>query len=136
MSDKFKIYLSHLREGRREVFEGDFSPCLMDIDEKDLSFPWPITLSGEAYLAEGSLMVGFSAKVKARVRCAICNELTSIDLNVNKYLHEEKLGTIFSGVFDFRPVLRESILLELPLTAECNGNCPERESLQLFLKKD
>ena len=39
-----------------------------------------------------------------------------------------------SGIFSFKDLLRETILLETPLVAECEGKCPKRLDYQQFLK--
>ena len=67
--------------------------------------------------------------------CAVCNKMIPTEVSVNNFYHTEMIQEIPSAVFDFREILREALLIELPLVVECNkGNCPERETLAPFIR--
>jgi hypothetical protein len=50
------------------------------------------------------------------------------------FYHTELLSEIPSAIFDFRAVLREALLIEVPKTIECRGGkCPERATIAPYL---
>jgi uncharacterized metal-binding protein YceD (DUF177 family) len=49
--------------------------------------------------------------------------------------HAVPLSEIKGNEFDFREVIRENLLIEVPSFAECNGRCPEREKLKKYFKQ-
>lgn len=132
MDDVFKIYIHRLTEGRTEKIRETLDPTFMDISEADLVFDSPIEVSGEAEMASTTLVIRLNVDTEIAVPCSICNNLTRVKISVRDYCHTEDLSDIKGGIFEYQNVLREAILLEVPLTAECSGNCPEREKLAIF----
>lgn len=132
----FNIYIDQLKDGRIEKIQETLSPDFLEVNEKDLEFPEPIILSGEAYLANDQLVLRLSASTKVNLPCVICQEPVSLPINVEDFYHAVSLAEIKTAVYSFRDVLRETILLEVPGFAECNeGHCPERENIEQFFKK-
>lgn len=134
--DGFKIYVEQLKGGYVEKIREVFSPDFLDIHEKELAFLDPIFVEGEAYLAEGSLVLRLQILTEATLPCKICNEPLKVPLRLNDFYQTEPLENIKSGVFSMKTLLREAILLDVPTFAECNqGKCPSRTELEKFLKK-
>ena len=137
MGDEFKIFVLRLREGQKEKIEESFSPTFLDIHEADLAFTAPVNLEGEAELADETLILHFAIETEATMPCAICNEDVQVKLEIADFCSTIAVEEIKSGTFDFRDVVREAILLELPSRAECNeGNCREREVLAKYLRSE
>lgn len=136
MPDEFKIYIDRLKGGSTHQINTSFHPSFLEIDEKELQFRKPVTIQGEAYLTDDHLVIHLSAATIAEMPCAICNHTTQFPLAVHQFYHTEPLSEISSSVYDFSQVVREALLIELPRTIECNGNCPERESLTPYLRKE
>ncbi len=135
MQEAFKIWIDRLTEGRVQKINNTFDPSFMEIDEKELKFRAPVVVAGEAYLAEAELIIHMTAKTKATMPCAICNEMLDTDLKVENFYHSIELKEIEGAIFDFSSHLREALLIELPTHFECSGgNCPERPNIKPFLR--
>ncbi|MCC6127797.1 MAG: hypothetical protein IT584_01160, partial [Chlamydiae bacterium] len=123
------------RGGLTEAIDAALDPSFLDVQEAELLFPSPVLLKGEVYLTDEHLIIHLKASTKTVRPCAICNEATTTDLCVSNFYHTEMIQDIPSAVFDFREVLREALLIELPLVVECSsGKCPERKSIAPFMK--
>lgn len=94
-----------------------------------------ITYALKAYITDGHLLLNFDASCDITLPCKICNEDTKIAISLVKQTHLESLEEIKKGVYDASMCIRNAILLLIPDFAECNGNCPEREFVNKFLKK-
>lgn len=137
MEEEFKIYVDRLRGGHEKKIDECLSPDFLDIKEADLSFEKEVILEGTTYLAEQELVFNFSVNTEALLSCAICSAKVPIEIKVKNYYHMEPLENLKSGVFNYKELLRETILLEVPLIAECaNGNCPKRKEILKYLKTD
>lgn len=137
MDDRFKIYIDQLRDGEMENLSEDFSPEFLDVNEQDLKFVDPVNLQGEAYLAEDMLMLHLNIKTACLIPCAICNEPVKVPIEVIGFYHAEPLEEIKGGIFHFQEILRETILLNTPILAECKqGKCPQRGPLEKYLKPE
>jgi len=134
--DHFKIYADQLREGSIEKIEETFSSEFIDVHEKDLAFNAPVSIRGHAYLAEDMLVLHIDISTIATVPCSVCNDSVDVKIAVKGFYHAVPLYEIKSGIFDFREILRETILLEAPLLTECHeGKCPQRKTLQKYIKE-
>jgi uncharacterized metal-binding protein YceD (DUF177 family) len=134
MDDLFKIYVEQLREGRERLIEETLDPEFLDVNEEDLAFVEPVEVTGSAYLAEQELVIHWDAHTEALIPCAICNEPVEVPVEVNNFYFSEPLSEIKTGIYSFKDLLRETILVETPLFAECAGSCPKREEYKQFLK--
>lgn len=136
MQEALKICIDRLSSGKTEKIEGVINSSFLGVMEKELQFPSPVVLSGEAYLADDHLIIHLNASTKARMPCAICNEMIETDLTVDHFYHAEAIEDIKGAVFDYSEPLREAILIELPRYIECrSGNCPERKAIAPYLRK-
>ncbi len=137
MNDAFKIYVEQLRDGHTERIAEEFPPKILEVEEKDLKFLAPIKVDGEAYLAEDDLVIHLAIETAATLSCTICNDPVEVPIRVDDFYHVEPLKNIKSGVFNFREVLRDDILLNTPHFAECSeGKCPKRSELKKYMKSD
>lgn len=136
MDDVFKIYVEQLRDGREEKVSEKLDPSFLDIDEPDLKFDKPVELQGVVYLADNELVLHWDIKTEALLSCLICNEPVRVPIHIQNFYYCESVQKIKTGIYNFKNLLRETILLELPGFAECNeGNCPKRKEFKDYLKK-
>lgn len=136
MGDEFKIFVHRLKDGQKETIEETLSPEFLDIHEKDLAFSVPVKIHGEAECVDQALMLRLHIKTEATMPCAICNENVQVKLEVPAFWHTEEFENIKGDVFNFKDILREAVLLELPPRAECNhGSCPQREILAKYFSR-
>jgi uncharacterized metal-binding protein YceD (DUF177 family) len=134
MDEVFKIYVEQLREGRQRTFNEVLDPSFIEIKEDELAFNDPVELKGEAYLAEEELIIHWHVKTKALVPCSICNEKVVVPIEIANFYYSEPLADIKTAIYNFKDLLREIIVLEAPLFAECNqGHCPKRVEYNQFL---
>jgi uncharacterized metal-binding protein YceD (DUF177 family) len=133
--DNLKIYIDRMQGGQSHKIDETLPPEFLEIDEKDLLFDEPIALKAEAYIADDHLIIQLNAETSAYLPCSICNEPVQLPIVVKDATTTKPLSEINGSVFDLSGEVRESLLLQTPLFAECSGGkCPERESLKKFLK--
>lgn len=137
MNEAFKIYIDQLRDGHSEKISENLDPEFLGVREEDLNFVDPVDVEGEAYLADNDLVLHLDVHTLATIPCAICNEAVKVPIDLTNFYHTTPTVEIKSGIFNFRETLRENILLNTPLFAECNnGQCPEREELKKFFREN
>lgn len=135
MLEPLKIWIDRLTDGKTQKIRATLAPSFLDVEEKELIFPSPVAVQGEAYLADAHLVVRLKASTQATMPCTICNEMINIDLKIENFYHTEALEEVRSGVFDCSDALREALLLELPQYVECcQGSCPERSRMAPYLR--
>lgn len=132
---ELKIYVDRLKEGQKETFKGKISSDFMP-KEQELFFEKEMTLSGEAYIAGDHLMIKLNAKILAFIPCCICNKPTEVPLILSDFYHAEPIEEIPAAIFDFSELLRTDLLLQLPKFIECQGKCPERDTIKKYLKQE
>lgn len=135
-NEAFKIYVEKLRRGDTEKISESLPSDFLDIHEEEISFPEPIAIEGEAYVANDSLMLKLNASTMLYMPCSICNAKVGVGIKLQDFYHSEPLEETKSGIFNFKEILREAILLEIPQFAECHdGKCPRRDEIKKYLKK-
>lgn len=137
MDECFKIHVEQLRDGRSKDISGSYSPEFLDIHEKSLAFLDPVEIHGEVYLVEEMLMMHVDISTLATIPCSICNNPVKVKTAIQGYYHGVPLSEIRGGIYYFHEILRETILLEIPILAECNdGKCPARKEIKKYLKQE
>lgn len=135
--DRFKIYVHRLKEGESEVISETFDPSFLQVDEKELKFEAPIEVNGTAYVSNNNFLLTMTVCTDVILPCVICNEQTKIALKAEQLVHDQTMEELKSGIFHMGEMIRQGLLLELPLTAECrDGKCPEREHLTKYFSKE
>lgn len=136
MDDTFKIFIDQLREGHAQKINESVSPDFLQIHEKDLRFKKNIEITGETYLATDHLVIHLDVQTEAELPCAICNEWAPIKMHLSNLYFSIPLKEVKGAIYDFKSILREEILLEVPQFAECEGGCPVRENIKKYLKEN
>ena len=137
MSEELKVYIDRLRDGKVEKIDVSLSPEEIDLVDRDITFSEPVHLKGEAYTAEETLVLHLNIALVCNINCSICNQPTKHEIKLKGIYHTIPTAQIKSGVFHIGELIREDILLEAPHFIECNqGNCPERNSIDKYLKKN
>ena len=135
--NQFRIYVERLRDGQTETLKESFPSDFLEVHEKDLSFPGPVEIEGEAYIADEMLILHMDIKAAALIPCIICSEPVQVEIAIPGFYHAVPLAEIKTGVYSFMELLREIVLLETPSLAECRaGKCPQRQELQKYFKKE
>lgn len=130
----FKIYVDRLHDGNVEVIEETFAPAFLEQDREDLAYKKDVRITGEAYTAENELVIHLDVHTEATLPCKICNQPVNVPVELKGLYLVESLEKMKSGIFIFKNLLREAILLEAPSFAECSGGqCPERRTMSAFL---
>jgi len=137
MEEQFKIYVDRLREGQVENIQENIAPASLNLEEEqEVDFQGDIGVEGEAYIANDTLILHFRIEAHCIVPCTICTEPVPTEIIVSDLYHAEPLQEIKGGIFCFKDLVREVILLEVPDRTECEGNCPQRKEIERFLKKE
>lgn len=135
-TEPFRLYIDRLRGGQVEKIQGPFPSDFLGEEEEGLKFPFPVAAKGEAYLSEEHLVIRLEAGVRALVPCCVCNEFTEITLETKDFYQTVPLSEIKGALYSFKESLREALMIELPLYAECTGGkCPKRDVLAPYMKR-
>jgi uncharacterized metal-binding protein YceD (DUF177 family) len=136
MEDRFKIFVERLRDGHTEQIQEVFLPDFLEIQDEDLLYQDNVYVKGKAYLVEDNLIIHLDIRTSARLPCIICNEPVVVPVEIHGFYHTEPIAGIKGSVFNYTNVLREIIILESPVFAECKGKCPQREEIEKYLFKE
>ena len=135
--DAFNIYIDRLRNGKNHRIDGNFPPSFLEVEEDSLRFEKPVTVKGEAYIAEDDLVLHLTVKAEASMPCSMCNEMTPIKVSLESFYEAIPLSEVKGAIYDFRECLREEILLQIPHSVECRGgDCPARKEMTQYLKAE
>ena len=134
MSEDFKIFIDRLSSGKEDELLFSFELQKKDIPKQGMSFPYPVRVSGKAYVADEYLVVHINLETKYNTQCKICNEIFEKPFSLSGYYLAEPLENISSRVYHLYDPLKDAILLGVPEFDECEGNCPQREHLSKYLK--
>ncbi len=131
----FKILIDRLKGGQTHQIEEMADPTFLGPDEPELQFKAKVFAKGEAYLTDDHLIIHLKAATTVSMPCAVCNKPTHVELKVDDFYHAEPTEEIKGAIFDISEALRESLLIELPRTVECNGgNCPDRSTIEAYMR--
>jgi len=137
MDDRFKIYPDQLRNGSVEEIDELYEADFLHVNEKELKFTKPVSVKGQAYLADDNLVLHLDIEAFAVMPCSICNEAVEICIDIDGFYHVEPLAEIKGAVYNLKELLREAIVIDVPNFAEChNGHCPQRKEMAKYFKKD
>lgn len=135
--DNLKIYIDRLKGGHTLKIQETLSPEFLDVKDEELIFKDPVRVCGQAYLADDHLVIHLDIETSTSLPCSICNSGVSSPVFIKNHYCTIPLSEIKHAIFDFTESVRETILLQTPLYAECNkGQCPERENIKKFLKSN
>jgi uncharacterized metal-binding protein YceD (DUF177 family) len=136
-SMRLAIFLDRLKKQSLQILEEKVPSSFFSLDEEERLFSPYVEIKGQTYLASDHLIIELRVSTQVSLPCCICNQFVVIDLRPQPLHHAEEVALIPSGIFDYSSLIREQLLLEVPAFAECNGSqCPERELLKKFLKKE
>ncbi|MFZ4099443.1 MAG: YceD family protein [Chlamydiia bacterium] len=136
----FRLYVDRLQSSghagsREELISESVPPDFLDVHEKELQFPSPVSFSGKAYMAGDQVILKLAIETEAIVPCPVCNEGTTVVVKLGNVLVTMDSKSVEGGILDLRDVLREEILLATPQWAECRPEgCPERATLDRLRK--
>ena len=135
MDNQTLLYIDRLSLEKTESIDEVLSPNFIEVDENELQFPSPVLLKGKAYIANSHLILELNFRTSFLMPCAICNQMVEKKMKIDSFYHAEELANIRDHVYNYKNLLREAILLELPLSLECSGNCPQRDKLNPYIKE-
>jgi len=137
MHELLKIYVDRLREGASERISGSLPADFLDISDGSVAFKGPIEISGEAYIAEKTVVVRLKVQLTSMIPCIICGDMFPYPMKVQNTYITVPLEEVKGGIFNIQDRLREEILLEVPHFLECHGgNCPSRGEIEKYLISD
>jgi uncharacterized metal-binding protein YceD (DUF177 family) len=134
MSHELNIFVEQLQEGLPEKISLTVPSGFFDLNETDLTLDAPVSIKGEIYVTDHHLILHLEAQTHAKMPCAVCNNPTDLSLEAKIY-ESLPLSELESTIFDYSSFVKEELLLQIPLVAECQNNCPERLNLKPFLKE-
>ncbi len=136
--DRFRIFVEQLRHGHTETISESFEPDFLEVDEPELKFVAPVDLEAEAYVTENELVLHLTqVHTTAEMPCRICNQPVRVGITIRNNYQTIPMEEVRGGIFDFRELLREVVLLEVPSFVECSEKgCPERKALKRYFKEE
>lgn len=131
-----KVYIDRLRDEKSEKIKESLPPDFIDIEDSELAFDHPIHVEGEAYMASDHLVMHLKVTTKAHMPCGICNSMQGFMINLDNFYHTEPLENIREAQYDFGPMLREAILVEVPHYLKCPEGCPNSELVKPYKREE
>ena len=98
LNDHLNIYVDRLRMGQQHEIDEVLPPDFLDVHDQNLSYNDDVTVEGEAYLAEDTLVVHFTTETTACLPCSICNEPVTVPIRLENCYHTENLADIKGAV--------------------------------------
>lgn len=135
MSAPFSYQSGIVGPNRSFSVDEEASPCFLGVEEKELAFSEPVFVNGALEEVDDGILLRCSIRTKASFPCSICNESIFISIEIKELAHFISFADCKRGRAEFSGPIREAILLEIPLTAECGGSCPNRKEIQQYLVK-
>ena len=132
-NNQIKIFIDRLANEGDFQQNGELDASVLGL-KKDDALSGNILYNLKAYLADEHLVLNFDASCQLKLPCTVCNEFTSYNIDLKKQSALEPLNEVKKGVYDASQCIRDAILLQVPPYYECQGNCPERESIKKYLK--
>jgi len=132
MEQDLNIYIDRLRDGHTETFAHKVSSDSIGLDDDELSFPNAISIEAEANIAGKELVLHVSISTDVALLCTICAKPLERKLELDGLYHVVPLEEVKQAVYNYGHWIRETILLEAPRYAECEGNCPERRLFEKY----
>ena len=131
-----KIFTEQLNETHQK-FDTTFPSDFLDLHEKEIQTPSPVTVKGEAYVLDELLMITFEVATDIQLPCSICNKSTLVSLQNKNIIISIPLAELPSSIYDPTELIREEVVMLIPQFIECKkGACPERKSLDSYLKHE
>lgn len=131
MQDLFTLPLDFLTSLKEMPLEGSVAPLFLEDD----AFLFPVTVKGKACIVDDALILTLYIETAAHLPCIICEEKVAVPIVIENFTLAEEVASLPS-LFSFKEAVREEILLNLPLVAECaQGSCPERASMAQYFRK-
>ena len=127
-----RLFIDRIRAQEREALDLELDPDFLDIHEKELAFLDPVKVEGEVYIVGEEVVIALRAETVMRMPCAICNASVARPLQV-AWTSAEPVSSFRHGVVDLREMVRENLLLEVPLVVECEGSCPARAEVAIYM---
>lgn len=135
--DELKVFIQDLEGGNVTSVDATVPGASLEVLESELSFPIPVRVYGQVYLAKEQVVACLSASTSVELPCRICNEGTRVSLHLDKSYHTWPVSHFVNGRVDCLAVAREGLLLLVPQFAECHeGKCPAREALQSYVRSE
>jgi uncharacterized metal-binding protein YceD (DUF177 family) len=129
-NEAFRIYVDRLKDHEQKIQE-TFNPDFLGIEEEDLHFSKPVTVSGEAYLATDELVLHLKIDTVAEMPCSMCNDRVEVPIKIDNFYHSVPLSEVKKGIYDFSHDIRDEILISVPDFVECHeGTCPNRKEME------
>lgn len=130
-----RLFIDRIRAQEREHVDVTLDPDFMDIHEDELVFSDLVKVEGDVYLAGEEVVISLHAQTVMRMPCSICNAPVAQSLECG-WTTVEPVTSFRHGVVDLREMVRENLLLEVPLIIECEaGKCPTRAEIATYLRQ-
>lgn len=135
MKQQLPVYIDRLREGQNEPVDEIVEPQRLELSDDEISVTKPFKVTGEVYVVEEYLVVSLTIIGQLSLICRLCNEPFVFPISIKKAQEEISLDEIKDACYDLLPLIRELVLLEIPLYPQCSGSsCGNREKIEKFLK--
>ncbi len=129
------VYIERLREGKSQIIKEELEAASLELEDEELTCKGPISVLADAYLAGDWLVVNLSLNAQFVIPCSFCNEPFVLPIKLEGIMHEESLEAIRGDVFDILPLIRETLLLEVPYYPLCgNTTCLRRDQFEKYMK--
>ena len=116
-------------------FQETLDPSFLDLTGDNEIAPCSnVFVSGQVDLADGWVILQSKIETSLLVSCATCAETFPMSIQIQSWKHQVNERENRNGWIDVTQMLRDEILLEVPLFIVCGGSaCTNRESIGQYL---
>jgi uncharacterized metal-binding protein YceD (DUF177 family) len=137
MKHGLPIYVDRLLDGHVEKMSERIDPQLLDIVDDEIGCKEPVAVSIEAYIADEFLLVTLSLQAELLLHCSVCNEEFQFPIAIEREDQEIELDEVKEGAYNVLPLIREVLLVALPLYPQCGGDCClNRSKIEKYFAKE
>ncbi len=115
-----KIHLRQIPPGR---WEGDEDISAFGLPEAGATPLGPLKYRLEGNISKNELYIMGTLSLKVRLQCVACLRFFEYNIHIDNLLHQIPLDGRES--VDLTPLVREDILLALPLYPRCDSTCEQ-----------
>ena len=92
---------------------------------KDYSIDLPVKTTGELWYEDDVLMIQMESRITVSTKCARCLKsiLAPIELKIEDDIPIDELLETYGAEFDVRNLLKEQIMLNMPVRFLCDPDC-------------
>jgi uncharacterized metal-binding protein YceD (DUF177 family) len=128
------VSLDHLNTDEEMPISFVLEPSFLELSPQDEMKPSrPVVIEGTVSLVDDYVLLNMEIRAFFHVHCASCNDVFEYEVCLDQFSHQELLENIARRKWDVSEIVREAIVIELPLFPQCGGKeCLHMDEIQKY----